>query len=152
MFILAGSALLGHSVRLNDLDRILKLLVKIIILSISISRYPLLNGENFKTCSFFRQKKKQKISLNDNMMKLSQYLLLAAFGKTFARPFGARRNLERKKKKCIYETGFHSDLLIHEKLRSEIIVKADFKSAIIIEKKKLLLINRKRKQSSNIWP
>ena len=50
-----------------------------------------------------------------------------------------------KEKKCIYETGFHSDLLIHEKLRSEIIVKADFKSAIIIEKKKLLLINRKRK-------
>ena len=30
--------------------------------------------------------------------------------------------------------------------------KADFKSAIIIEKKKLLLINRKWKQSSNIWP
>ena len=71
MFILAGSALLGHSVRLNDLDRILKLLVKIIILSISFSRYPLLNGENFKTCSFSRQKKKQKISLNDNMMELA---------------------------------------------------------------------------------
>ena len=144
MFILAGSALLGHSVRLNDLDRILRLLVKIIILSISISRYPLLNGENFKTCSLDR-KKKQKISLNDNMMKLAPNLLLAALGKTFARPFGDRRNLGRKNKKCIYETGFHSDLLIHEKLRSEIIVKADFKSAIIIEKKKLLLINWKRK-------
>jgi hypothetical protein len=51
----------------------------------------------------------------------------------------------KERKKCIYETGFHSDLLIHEKLRSEIIVKADFKSAIIIEKKKLLLINWKRK-------
>ena len=151
MFILAGSALLGHSVRLNDLDRILKLLVKIIILSISISRYPLLNGENFKTC-FLDRKRKTKNLVKWQHDGTRQYLLLAAFGKTFACPFGARRNLERKKKKCIYETGFHSDLLIHEKLRSEIIVKADFKSAIIIEKKKLLLINRKRKQSSNIWP
>jgi hypothetical protein len=53
--------------------------------------------------------------------------------------------ISKERKKCIYETGFHSDLLIHEKLRSEIIVKADFKSAIIIEKKKLLLINWKRK-------
>ena len=72
-------------------------------------------------------------------MKLAPNLLLAALGKTFARPFGARRNLKRKKKKCIYETGFHSDLLIHEKLRSEIIVKADFKSAIIIEKKETFI-------------
>ena len=67
-------------------------------------------------------------------------------------PFWSQKKSRKKEKKCIYETGFHSDLLIHEKLRSEIIVKADFKSAIIIEKKKLLLINRKRKQSSNIWP
>ena len=51
-------------------------------------------------------------------------------------PFWSQKKSQKKeRKKCIYETGFHSDLLIHEKLRSEIIVKADFKSAIIIEKK-----------------
>lgn len=143
MFILAGSALLGHSMRLNDLDRILKLLVKIIILSISISRYPLLNGENFKTSSLDTKRniKSRNKWQHDETRQICYWLPLA---KCLPALLEAEK-ISKERKKCIYETGFHSDLLIHEKLRSEIIVKADFKSAIIIEKKKLLLINWKRK-------
>ena len=99
MFILAGSALLGHSMRLNDLDRILKLLVKIIILSISISRYPLLNGENFKTSSL-DTKRNKKISLNGNMMKLAK----SATGRPWQNvcpPFWWQKK-SRKKEKSAY--------------------------------------------------
>ena len=79
------------------------------------------------------------------MMKLANICYWPPLAKRLLALLVPEEISKERKKKCIYETGFHSDLLIHEKLRSEIIVKADFKSAIIIEKKKLLLINRKRK-------